>query len=1394
MCTSLHQKSTALLLSAALLLLLLPAHVLHSAEISPDGIWDDVDSSAVMRTAQSRQIVPRQFRTLQINRRSLEQALQAAPMENAGPLQRSAATIWLPLPDGSFGEFRIVESPIMEPALAQRFPEIRTWLGQGIDDPTATLRFDLTPKGFHAQIISAHGTHYIDPYQPGDIDHYIAYARHDLVRAERMRCEVTGEELGDDDLHLHDHSGDLQLSSGATLRTYRLAVAATGEYTVFHGGTVADGLAGIVTTMNRVNGIYEREVSVRMVLVANNDAIIYTNPATDPYANTSNDLNANQSNINAVIGSANYDIGHLVGTGGGGVAGLGVVCNNTSKARGLTGSGAPIGDPFDVDYVAHEIGHQFRGNHTFNGSGGNCSGSNRNASTAYEPGSGITIQAYAGICGADNLQPNSEDYFHRVSLNEIIAFTTTGTGASCGTTSTTGNTPPTVTTTSAVTIPQRTPFELVAVGSDANGDAITYLWEQFNLGSANTAGSLADNGGPLFRSFIPRLDGTRTVPSLRYILDNANVAPATAPLPGTTSPNWFTAELLPSTNRTMNFRVTVRDNRAGGGGTNEAASAVTVTTSAGPFVVTAPNTAVSWAAGTQQTVSWDVAGTNAGTVNVANVRIRLSLDGGYTWPVELAASTPNNGAALVTIPAATPSTTRARVRVEAVGSIWFDVSNVNFTISGGSNSPPVINVTGSVSTRQGSPTASAVVATVSDGQDVAGTLAVSVGDLPHELQVEVSNTAGSVTLAATASCTLVAPRTGNKTYPVRLHATDSAGASSSAFVNVLVASNLTPTLGNYANLQVVRGAAPTHAPSAAPADGNNNLDGISVTPATLPGGGSLSVALPGGEVSIQTTGGTTPGTYPVRVLLSDNCGATEARDFQLTVTSPVAGVTVTETGGATNVAEGGAVDSYSVVLTSQPSADVQITMTPVANVGVSPASLAFTAANWNVPQVVVVSAVDDRIVEGPHTGTISHSASGGGYTGVAIADVVASVTDNDSAAYQFTTASSSHDEAGGSAVIAVSLQFDTSGTGPIALASPISVPVSVAAGSTAIDGIHYSLPASNVVFPVGGGTQAFVVTLLDNAIADGDRTLLLALGTATGGGAGMSSAVVAGTPATHTLAILDNDVAGVVIVQPGGSTHVVEGGASASYTIELRSQPTADVLITITPDDQLSVAPTQLVFTAANWNMAQTVTVTAIDDDDDEGDHTGTISHVASGGGYAGVSIADVVVNITDTHLVADVAVSTLLLTAPVLAGRSVAFEVTINNLATAVDVPEVGFDFSVQPALGNVQWTCTATAGATCPASGSGVPVHDIALARESGVLYSITADITADSPVGTGFVATATVQVAAPIVDPNPTNDSDSATATVTTVEVFRDGFEAPTPGTAVVVFRDGFEALTP
>lgn len=863
---------------------------------STDGVWNEIDEGAIARGSAQRQIVPQDYRTVSINRAQLDRLLGAVPMERDVAVRDSSARLSLPLPDGSYGMFRVVESPVMAPELAARYPQIRTWVGEGIDDPTATVRFDLTHKGFHAQILSADGTSYVDPFQPGDVDNYIAYRKHDYPRDRPLVCSVTGDAV----VEKHDGAGHAphglstpKVSSGANLRTYRLAMAATGEYTQALGGTVADGLAGIVTTMNRVNGIYERDLSVRMQLVANTDLVIFTNGATDPYTNEDGGamLDENLAELNDTIGAANYDIGHVVSTGGGGIAQLASVCGG-GKARGVTGLGNPTTDAFDVDFVAHEIGHQFNGSHTFNGNGGNCSGGNRSAANAYEPGSGVTIQAYAGICGGDNLQPNSEDYFHRQSLNTMLSFTTNpGSGGSCGVLTATGNAIPVPTVTASYTIPASTPFELNGSATDAN-DApsnLTYIWEQFDLGNRNATGALVDDGGPLFRSFAPRRETSRTFPSLRYILNNANVAPATAPVEGTTAPNFFTAELLPSTNRTMNFRFTVRDNRAAGGGTNEANTAVTVVSTAGPFAVTAPVAPATWAAGSSQSVTWSVANTTAAPINTANVRILLSLDGGFTWPVELAASEANDGDATVTVPANTPATTRARVRVEAVGNVFFDISTGDFTITG-ANTPPTISgiVLPVLATRQGSPTVVANIATISDATDAANDLTVAVTGAPPELAVSVGNTNGTVSLSATAACTLVAIGTSGKSYPMRLQVTDTDGAMSSAEIVVRVGANQTPTLGTYLPTSVARGTTTPVNASAVPGDANGNFDGISVSPTALPGGGTVTLA-PNGNLTIETLAGTTFGTYPIRVTAVDTCGATEIKQLDLTVapTTPV---------------------------------------------------------------------------------------------------------------------------------------------------------------------------------------------------------------------------------------------------------------------------------------------------------------------------------------------------------------------------------------------------------------------------------------------------------------------------------------------------------------------------
>jgi len=314
-------------------------------------------------------------------------------------------------------------------------------------------------------------------------------------------------------------------------------VAATAEYTnVFRqtGDTDAQAraraLSQIVLIMNRVNGVFERDVAIRMLLVGNEDSIIYTDSVNDPYTNEDGDamLTQNQSNLNTVIGAANYDIGHVFSTGGGGIAARGATCRSF-KAQGVTGLPNPVGDRFAIYFVAHEIGHQFGANHTFNVSSGDC-GAQRSSSAAFEPGSGITVMGYAGICGSQNLAGNSIDTFHVRSIEEIVAFTTGSVGNSCAVSVATGNTPPTVTAETGFVIPKLTPFFLKATASDPNGDLLTYDWQEYDLGAGATVVPNSDSDGmerPIFRPYLPTVNPVRTFPSLQYILNNANVPPNT---------------------------------------------------------------------------------------------------------------------------------------------------------------------------------------------------------------------------------------------------------------------------------------------------------------------------------------------------------------------------------------------------------------------------------------------------------------------------------------------------------------------------------------------------------------------------------------------------------------------------------------------------------------------------------------------------------------------------------------------------------------------------------------------------------------------------------------------------------------------------------------------------
>lgn len=605
-------------------------------------------------------------RQLLLDLDKIKTQLAGAPLESrvgdGAGLRAAPVVIALPKPDGTFERFEIFESPVFAPGFAAEFPDIKTYRGESLDSPQSNVRCDITPLGFRAQVLSAEGSYWIDPVSMGDTNLYSTYRKSDLVRSEAWTCEV----IDQPGVPQAQNPFEDRTSVGPTLKTYRLACATTFEYTSFFGGTVALGQAAVVTAVNRVNQVYENDLSIHMNLVPNNSSIVWATSA-DPYTNSNGStmLSQNQTSIDSIIGSSNYDIGHVFSTGGGGVAGLGVVCTAGNKARGVTGSGAPTGDAFWIDYVAHEMGHQFGGNHTFNGNDSNC-GSNRASSAAYEPGSGSTIMAYAGICGSNNLQSNSDPYFHVKSFDEILTYTNSRT---CQVNSSTGNNPPTVSA-SGANIPINTPYTLTATGSDPDGDAITYCWEMYLLGSAQNSSGFPSNFPDTGSNGAFQRSWNAVTANFRQIPRNSNLLANTFAL----------GETLPLFSRNIPYRVTVRDNK---GGVNNAQITITVTNTSGPFLVTSPNTAVSWAGGSTQNVTWDVANTTASPVSAANVDILLSTDGGNTFPVTLASGVPNTGSASVVIP--NTATTTARMKVQGSGKIFFDISNTNFTITAAAN-------------------------------------------------------------------------------------------------------------------------------------------------------------------------------------------------------------------------------------------------------------------------------------------------------------------------------------------------------------------------------------------------------------------------------------------------------------------------------------------------------------------------------------------------------------------------------------------------------------------------------------------------------------------------------------------------------------------------------------
>ncbi len=665
--------------------------VVSAAQGSPDGIWlplaNDALSSRPVNVAAGRR-----FRSVALQRSVWQRQLAQAPLENTKGVR---PTVTLPLPDGSFARFAIEDSPNMEAALAARFPEIKSYRAVGLDNPALIARFTWSPRGLYALIATPDTAYSVEPVGGAQYaQQYVSYENKDAVAADKYDC-LTEEVPG---LPTREKTAARDLSVaplGATRRNYRLALATTYEYMVtFGGGNKPGAIASVNVWLNAVNLIYERDLSAHFNLVANNDQLIY-DTSSDPFTNGSDGtmLEEARAHFNNVIGASNYDVGHVLGTGASGRAYIGVACVTDEYKGGgvsLIPTNAGVGHPFYIGRIAHELGHQFGTHHTFNDNTGNCA-SNRNPTSAYESGSGFTIMAYSGSCNA--IAFGRALHFHSGAVNNIANFMQNA--ATCATRVSTGNNPPTVNAGVDRRIPKLTPFALLAEANDPdNGDYtnLTYSWEQYDAGGTSFGnpaftddGDPASTTRPIFRPFSPTLSPQRLFPELWMIQDYNNEPSVLLDADGL-----YLAQHLPRVSRNLNFKVIVRDQR---GGVADDDVLLSVDGNAGPFQVTAPDTRVRWVGGTQQTVTWSVNNTNNAPVSCANVKISLSIDNGETFPVTILGATLNDGSETITVPAGL-SSGETRIKVEAVGNIFFDMSDASFLLESGSATCPVgVNLT-----------------------------------------------------------------------------------------------------------------------------------------------------------------------------------------------------------------------------------------------------------------------------------------------------------------------------------------------------------------------------------------------------------------------------------------------------------------------------------------------------------------------------------------------------------------------------------------------------------------------------------------------------------------------------------------------------------------------------
>ncbi|PHR87358.1 MAG: hypothetical protein COA78_37225, partial [Blastopirellula sp.] len=885
-------------------------------------------------------------------------------------------------------------------------------------------------------------------------------------------------------------------------------------------------------------------------------------------------LNENQSALDSILGSANYDIGHVFGTtgsGGSGLASLGVVGNSSFKGKGASVSSDPSG-PGWLILAGGEIGHQFGAPHSFNASAFESCVGTREASEAYEPASGTTIMSYAGICGADDLEDDPSSFFHAASYESIQTYIATGNGTPHSKTSQTNNIP-TINAGSNYTIPANTPFELDAVGADADaGDTLTYSWEQLDLGPAQSL-PISDNGsGPLFRSFEPVTESSRNIPRLEDLLNNVNTAAI--------------GEALPSTNRSLNFRVTVRD---GEGGVNSDDVLLTVVDTGAAFAVISPNTAVASTGASSQTIEWNVAGTTANGINTANVDILLSIDGGQTFPITLA-TTANDGNQSVTLPNIT--TTQARIKVQGSGNIFYDISDVDFSIT----ADPGVTITETGDATEVSETGST------------DTFAVSLNSQPSSNVVITIQSSDTNEATVDTSTLTFTPANWNTAQTVTITGVDDAYADGSQ--NSFITLSINAALSDNAYDAVadrILGIVTLD-------DEENPLVGVDFDPA----GNS-----PPNWNTITTAGSTT-----LDNLMRED-GSISPYDLSVTHTGG--------SGNITSVAPGNLPDHtpllsgldgllYAGISTTfvwsdlTPGADYLLSLFEIKDfpedleqvvtiVGGANNPAPFTMSTTGLPTGTLI--INDQSASSSRKlskDAVQATASASGKITITVVSVGASFAELAGVAIQelstITTPGFTITESSGSTSVG---EIGSTDTFDVVLnAQPTThVVLTVNASDTG----EATVGEATLTFtPADWDTpQTVTVTGVDDLIVDGTQNSTVTISV---DDANSDNAYDALADQTVSVTTLENNVAGFTVTETSGTTSVTESGSTDTFAVVLNKAPLTNVLFTLASDDtgEATIDKATLTFTPANWNVAQTVTVTGVDDSTVDGDQNSTVT------------------------------------------------------------------------------------------------------------------------------------------------------------------------------------------